>query len=84
MQHVLLRGFIVFSHYYSKYTFQITANALSASIKNNIKRFVLCSSMARYGSRKTPFDESMECKHKTLVILNMLRTFSRKFMQPII
>ena len=44
-------------------TFQITANALSASIKNNIKRFVLCSSMARYGSQeKLPFDESMECK----------------------
>ena len=36
-------------------TFQITANVLSASIKNNIKRFVLCSSMARYGSQENSF-----------------------------
>jgi len=44
-------------------TFQITANTLSASIKNGVKRFVQCSSMARYGKQdKLPFDESMICK----------------------
>ena len=44
-------------------TFQITANTLSAAIKNKVKRFVQCSSMARYGQQdKIPFKEDMQCK----------------------
>ncbi len=41
-------------------TMQITASALSASVNNNVKKFVFCSSMARYGTQiSTPFYEEM-------------------------
>lgn len=44
-------------------TIQISVNAMTASIKNGVKRFVHCSSMARYGTQeKVPFTEDMECK----------------------
>lgn len=36
-----------------------TASVLSAAISNNVKRFVFCSSMARYGNIKSPFTEDM-------------------------
>ena len=41
-------------------TFSTTASVLSAAISNNIKRFVYCSSMSRYGDNQTPFTEEME------------------------
>jgi UDP-glucose 4-epimerase len=41
-------------------TFQITSSALSAAVQNRVKRFVYCSSMARYGYQDTvPFTEDM-------------------------
>lgn len=41
-------------------TYQITASLLSAAISNNVKRFVFCSSMARYGTQESiPFTEYM-------------------------
>ncbi|GHU58764.1 GDP-mannose 4,6-dehydratase [Spirochaetia bacterium] len=41
-------------------TFQITAAVASAAIAQNVKRFVYCSSMARYGTQDTvPFTEDM-------------------------
>lgn len=41
-------------------TTQITATALSASVKNGVKKFVYCSSMARYGTQEVvPFRENM-------------------------
>lgn len=40
-------------------TFDATVCILTASIKFKIKRFVYLSSMARYGSQKTPFTEEM-------------------------
>lgn len=44
-------------------TFQITSTLLSAAIKNRVKRFVFCSSMARYGTQEVvPFTEDMTCK----------------------
>lgn len=44
-------------------TFQITANVLSASIKNEVPRYIHMSSMARYGTQDTiPFTESMTPK----------------------
>jgi len=44
-------------------TMQISVNAMTAAIKNKVKKFVHCSSMARYGSQeKVPFTEDMECK----------------------
>ena len=41
-------------------TYQITASVASAAISQKVKRFVYCSSMARYGTQKTiPFTEDM-------------------------
>jgi len=54
-------GLSVFSPYLvTKNIFQITASLLSAAISNDVKRFVFCSSMARYGENKIPFTEDME------------------------
>lgn len=36
-----------------------TASILSAAISNNVKRFVFCSSMSRYGSAPVPFTEDL-------------------------
>ncbi len=53
-------GLSVFSpHLVVQNTSQITATVLSAAIQNNIKRFVYCSSMARYGTQQVPFSEGM-------------------------
>ena len=44
-------------------TVQISVNAMTAAIRNNVERFVHCSSMARYGEQDTyPFTEDMLCK----------------------
>ena len=44
-------------------TTQITTNIMTASIINNVQKFVHCSSMARYGTQDiTPFTEDMVCK----------------------
>lgn len=57
-------GFSVFSpHMITQNTFQITSTLLSAAIQNKVKRFVFCSSMARYGEQETvPFTEDMICR----------------------
>ena len=39
-------------------TYGITASLLSASIHNNVRRFVFCSSMSRYGNQTSPFKEN--------------------------
>lgn len=53
-------GLSVFSpHLVTKNTFLTTSSLLSAAIKNNVKRFVFTSSMARYGTNKVPFTEDM-------------------------
>lgn len=54
-------GLSVFSpHLITQNTYQITMSLLSASIENKVRRFVFCSSMARYGDLKTvPFKEDM-------------------------
>lgn len=57
-------GLSVFSpHLVTHNTFQITVSTLSAAITCGVKRFVLCSSMARYGAQEvTPFREDMQPK----------------------
>ena len=41
-------------------TVQISVNAMVAAIRSGVKRFVYCSSMARYGTQEiTPFTEDM-------------------------
>ena len=56
-------GYSFYSPYYiTKNTFEATMSVLSASIFNNVKKFVYCSSMARYGSQpKLPYKEDMDC-----------------------
>lgn len=44
-------------------TYLNTVSMASAAIANNVKRFVTCSSMARYGTQEVvPFTEDMVCK----------------------
>ncbi len=44
-------------------TFQASVNLMTAAIQASVKRFVYCSSMARYGTQdRTPFTEEMVCK----------------------
>lgn len=53
-------GLSVFSpHIISENIYQSTASLITAAISNKVKRFVLCSSMARYGENKVPFTEDM-------------------------
>lgn len=56
-------GFSVFSPFYiTQNTFQNTMSVLSAAAQNKVKKFIYCSSMARYGSQpKLPYTEDMEC-----------------------
>ena len=60
-------GFSLFSPYYiTQNTFQITMSILSAAAQNNIKKFIYCSSMARYGAQEIiPYTEDLECYPKT-------------------
>lgn len=47
----------------TKNTYQISVNLMSAAIKNHVKRFVHCSSMARYGALNVEkYTEDMVCK----------------------
>ncbi len=41
----------------AKHVYENTAGLLAASATNKVKRFVLCSSMARYGTGEPPFHE---------------------------
>lgn len=54
-------GLSVFSpHLISQNVYGITTSLLSAAVANKVKRFVHCSSMARYGTQeKVPFTEDM-------------------------
>lgn len=54
-------GLSVFSpHLVCHNTFQITSTIATAAASNKVKRFVNCSSMARYGEQETvPFTEDM-------------------------
>ena len=42
--------------------FQASVATISAAIASNVKRFVFCSSMARYGNQQAPFTEDMAPK----------------------
>jgi UDP-glucose 4-epimerase len=56
-------GLSVFSpNFITKNIFQASVSVITASIANNVKKFVFCSSMARYGNQKTPYTEIMETK----------------------
>jgi len=57
-------GLSVFSpHLITQNTFQITSTVVTAAISSGARRFVYCSSMARYGKQdRVPFTEDMICK----------------------
>lgn len=51
-------GFSVFAPtLVTKHVYQNTAGVLAGCVGNGVRRFVFCSSMARYGSGKMPFRE---------------------------
>ena len=51
-------GLSVFSpSFITKNIFEASVATMSAAIQNNVKRFVYCSSMARYGNINIPFHE---------------------------
>jgi UDP-glucose 4-epimerase len=53
-------GFSVFSpHVISENIFSTTSSLVSAAAANGVRRFVYCSSMARYGAQPGPFVEEM-------------------------
>mgnify|MGYP001174563491 FL=1 len=53
-------GLSVFSpNFITKNIYQASISVITASIVNKIKKFVFCSSMARYGFQKNPFTEDM-------------------------
>jgi UDP-glucose 4-epimerase len=52
-------GLSVFSpNFITKNVYQASISTISAAIANNVKRFVFCSSMARYGNQEFPFVET--------------------------
>ena len=56
-------GLSVFAPYeIGKNNFLASVSVFSAAISNKVKRIIFCSSMARYGSQKTPFTENMITK----------------------
>lgn len=56
-------GLSVFSpNFITKNIYQASISVMTASIVNNVKKFVFCSSMARYGTQVTPFTEDMPTK----------------------
>ena len=53
-------GLSVFSpNFITKNIYQASISVITASIVNKVKKFVFCSSMARYGFQKSPFTEDM-------------------------
>ncbi len=84
-------GLSVFSpHLICHNTYDITVSMLSAAIVNKVKRFVFCSSMARYGAQdKLPFTEDMTPRPQDpygiskyaseLVIRNLCETFGMEY-----
>lgn len=53
-------GLSIYSpYYYSVNTFSTSMSVISAAIARKVKRFILCSSAARYGALATPFTEEM-------------------------
>lgn len=53
-------GLSVFSpSFITKNIFEASVTTMSAAVANNVKKFIFCSSMARYGNQESPFTEDM-------------------------
>jgi len=56
-------GLSVFSpHLIAENIYLATSSVISAAIQNKVKRFIMLSSMARYGTNPVPFTEDMVCQ----------------------
>ena len=56
-------GLSVFSpHMVTQHIVTASTGVISAAIANKVRRFVMCSSMARYGTNQVPFTEDMQPK----------------------
>ena len=56
-------GLSVFSPYeITKNNYLASVSIFSAAVNEKVKRIIFCSSMARYGSQQSPFNETMEPK----------------------
>jgi UDP-glucose 4-epimerase len=56
-------GLSIFSpNFITRNIFQASVSTISAAIQNKVKRFVYCSSMARYGNQEYPFKETQSPK----------------------
>lgn len=56
-------GLSIFSpNFITKNIFQASVSTISAAIQNKVKRFVYCSSMARYGNQECPYKETQSPK----------------------
>jgi UDP-glucose 4-epimerase len=56
-------GLSVFSpHMVTQHIVTASTGVISAAIANKVRRFVMCSSMARYGTNQVPFTEVMQPK----------------------
>lgn len=56
-------GLSVFSpSFITKNIFDASVTTISAAVSVGVKRFIYCSSMARYGDQQTPFTEDMPTK----------------------
>jgi UDP-glucose 4-epimerase len=56
-------GLSVFSpHMITQHIVTASTGMISAAVSNRVRRFVMCSSMARYGTNKVPFTEEMDPK----------------------
>jgi UDP-glucose 4-epimerase len=56
-------GLSIFSpSFITRNIFQASVTTISAAIQNKVKRFVYCSSMARYGNQEYPFKETQSPK----------------------
>ena len=56
-------GLSIFSpSFITRNIFQASVATISAAIQNKVKRFVYCSSMARYGNQEYPFKETQSPK----------------------
>jgi UDP-glucose 4-epimerase len=54
-------GLSVFSpHMVTQNIVTASTGAISAAVANKVRRFVMCSSMARYGTNRVPFTEDMD------------------------
>ena len=54
-------GLSVFSPYeITKNNYLASVSIFSAAVNEKVKRIIFCSSMARYGAQKTPFNENMK------------------------